>query len=443
MYRRRAIVLGAVCLASYAYFYEGGGWNQNTRFDLDRAIVEQHTLRIDQYAGNTGDKAEFNGHFYADKAPGASLTALPAVAMTRSAIRTFGGRSDTPAALTALSYAATLAAAAVPAAIAALCVFWIGIDLGAEAGAAGVAALVCGLGTPLWAYATVFYGHALAAGCLMAAFLAASRLGASSSTVSRDWRVAVTLGLAGGWAVVTEYPASVPVVMIIGFAAWQVWRASSRERLVRVGAGIAAGLAVGAVILLAYNHLAFGSPFHIGYSSEQGYAGMRTGIFGVNWPKLSTASELLVGSYRGLLPLAPVLVLTPIGLWMLCRARQTRALGLTAVAVAAFYFTMTAGYVYWEGGWSVRIPASRAGPPVSVSGAGATLAACGPNRTDRARGAGLCGCGGVARGRVDHAPAARPVPGVPWPSSSGRRFATATFRSAGSRLTSTVRRLVL
>ena len=35
------------------YFFAGGGWNQNSQFDLTRAIVERHTFAIDAYAGNT------------------------------------------------------------------------------------------------------------------------------------------------------------------------------------------------------------------------------------------------------------------------------------------------------------------------------------------------------------------------------------------------------
>jgi len=37
--RIRALLIAAVILISYACFYEGGGWNQNSRFDLVRAIV--------------------------------------------------------------------------------------------------------------------------------------------------------------------------------------------------------------------------------------------------------------------------------------------------------------------------------------------------------------------------------------------------------------------
>ena len=88
MLGRPEAALFALALGVYAYFYQAGGWNQNARFDLVRAIVERGTLRIDAYESNTGDKAERDGHLYSDKAPGVSLTALPMYA----AVHALGGR---------------------------------------------------------------------------------------------------------------------------------------------------------------------------------------------------------------------------------------------------------------------------------------------------------------------------------------------------------------
>src|SRR5579862_5522250 len=88
--QRAMLICGVAAFFAYAYFYEAGGWNQNTRFDLVRALVEHHGIRIDDYQENSGDKAEFHGHFYADKAPGASFTAAPVVALARAAMRVAG-----------------------------------------------------------------------------------------------------------------------------------------------------------------------------------------------------------------------------------------------------------------------------------------------------------------------------------------------------------------
>ena len=87
---------------------------------------------------------------------------------------------------------------------------------------------------------------------------------------------------------------------------------------------IAAGVAIAAVPLLVYNTLAFGSPFHLGYASEEGFKELQTGFFGITYPRLSTIRELLVGSYRGLLPLSPLMAAAPVGL------RAARAQGPAA-----------------------------------------------------------------------------------------------------------------
>ena len=76
----RGLLIAAVLFLSYAYFYQGTGWNQDSHFALARALVERHTVSIDHYQNTTGDKAYYEGHYYSDKAPGLSLAALPAVA---------------------------------------------------------------------------------------------------------------------------------------------------------------------------------------------------------------------------------------------------------------------------------------------------------------------------------------------------------------------------
>src|SRR3954451_5315922 len=93
---KRAFLLAAVSFLSFIYFYEGGGWNQNSRFDLLRAIVERHTLQIDAYHQNTQDKAHFQGHYYSDKAPGLVFLAVPFAAAARSGMRIVGTDPASP-----------------------------------------------------------------------------------------------------------------------------------------------------------------------------------------------------------------------------------------------------------------------------------------------------------------------------------------------------------
>src|SRR5271170_1396457 len=121
--RIRALLIGAVVLISYAYFYQGGGWNQNSRFDLVRAVMEQGTLRIDAYHENTDDKAFANGHYYSDKAPGLALLAVPIAGATRPLLRAAGVDPQSARGLVAMSYFVTVFGAALPMAMACAVLF--------------------------------------------------------------------------------------------------------------------------------------------------------------------------------------------------------------------------------------------------------------------------------------------------------------------------------
>src|ERR1700688_1693975 len=117
-HRKTAMLLGLVIFFSFIYFYEGGGWNQNSRFDLLRAVVERHTLQIDAYHENTQDKAHFQGHYYSDKAPGLVFLAVPFALIARPALRIVGVDPESPRGEIALSYLASAGGVALPTAIA-------------------------------------------------------------------------------------------------------------------------------------------------------------------------------------------------------------------------------------------------------------------------------------------------------------------------------------
>jgi hypothetical protein len=348
---RRPFLLSLVLFGSCAYFYEGGGWNQNTRFDLVRAIVEQGTIRIDAFHQNTGDKAVANGHYYADKAPGASWVAVPIVATARAILRGVGRPTDSPRALMWLSYVATVTASAAPATIAGLCVFVLARHWGASPDGAAVAAMAYGLSTPVWAYGTLLFGHTLAAGCLLGAFVAADRLRDPTLDTGRSLWLGLMVGVLGGSAVLTEYPAALGAVIVAGLALVYAWRAG-RRRGIRVAGAVCLGASLCAAALALYFNAAFGSPFHVSYASEEDVTLLRTGFFGITFPQPAVIAELLWGSRRGLLPLSPALIVTPFGLWHLWRRTDAR---LTVMAGALAFVTcllLTAAYEKWEGGWA-------------------------------------------------------------------------------------------
>jgi hypothetical protein len=348
--RAYAAILFVALFASYAYFYEAGGWNQNSRFALVRAITGRGTFRIDSFENCTGDRALYDGHFYSDKAPGVALAAVPFVAAGRLVCRAVRVDPESYAGIAALSYVATVATCGLPIALAGLCLFFVARRFGASPGAAALVVVAFGLGTPMWAYATIFYGHALSAAGLIVAYTAALALGDSDSG-RRDMLLGAAVGGAAGWATVTEFPAAVPAVILTVFALARAWPHGWR-RVARTAVAVGLAATACAVVLGAYHWACFGSPFHVAYTSEEGFAAMKEGFFGLSMPKVIRLRHILTGDYRGLLPLTPVLALTPIGLALLISKRVSRGAAIVAVLIAAFYILLNSSYYYWEGGWS-------------------------------------------------------------------------------------------
>jgi hypothetical protein len=349
----RAFVIAAAVFVSYAYFYQGEGYNQNSRFDLTRAIIEEHTLRIDTYQSNTGDKSVVDGHFYSDKAPGLALAAVPVWDAARVGLHAIRKNQSRPEPISGERYLATVGTVALPSAAAVACLFMLAIELGASIEGAGFAALALGLATPFWCYATLFWGHAPSAAYLLFAFAAAMGLRGFQSP-GRDLVLATFAGLMAGWAVVTDFTAAPPAGAVALLALIHVWP-DGRGRLFRVAAGIVGGALPCIVLLMIYNLLAFGSMFKIGYPYNVMVARLpwqRQGFMGISYPKLSVLGEILLGKYRGLLPLAPVLVAAPFGIWLLWKRAAARQGTVALTAIALYYLLLNAGYSVWDGGWS-------------------------------------------------------------------------------------------
>src|SRR5262249_23324296 len=142
-------------------------------------------------------------------------------------------------------------------------------------------------------------GHAVSAACLVVAFAAAIALDGREKTTDDVW-LGIAVGAGGGWATVSEFPAAVPAALIAAFATLNAWRLGGHRAKRMIVAVVVSALAC-AACLMAYQYACFGSPFHIAYTSEQGFEGMQQGLFGVQTPTWLRLQHVLFGWYRGLL----------------------------------------------------------------------------------------------------------------------------------------------
>ena len=355
-----ALLLFALVWLSCAWF---GSFELNpnnaTRLFGALALVERGEARIDRYQAMTVDKGQFaqksGRHFYMDKAPGMTLMAAPAVWATNVVT---GGKSfdqvidmanpKFSAFLRLRLWLAVASGAALLTAFAAVLLLDLGTGITGSPAAGVFAALGYALGSIVWGWSTTLLGHAPVAALLLIATWAIWR-GTSSTRDLGRWRYPVVAGAALGWAVVIEFPSALGGVAV---GIWALYRSRVapwpvRRRLY----GIAVATAAVAVLpLLAYNQLAFGTPFMLGYQGVVGFGGMNEGLFGLTYPKPEALYGISIGLRRGLLWVAPVLVLGVAGLVRMVRDRATRDLGWLAVAVVLIVLSVNASYAYWDGG---------------------------------------------------------------------------------------------
>ncbi|HOO77389.1 MAG TPA: hypothetical protein PLI51_02280 [bacterium] len=329
-------VLAFLCFAWPVYNWPGF-WNTNeySRVFLTRALVDRGSLSIDREvkAHFTQDISYFRGRFYSNKAPGISfLAALPYLGIR--AVETAAGRV---AAEPLLLYLLRLSTVSLPAALFLLVLNSVWRRMGAPAPLRLALLAVSAAGTPALAYSMLLYSH-YPAGMLLF----------SSWALLERGRAPAGAGFLAGLAVVVEYPAAVPALLL--------WLYSLRGgRSVRRALVFALGLGVPLAGLMLYQRACFGGVFSLPYLHETHRAfflAHNRGIVGVTYPRLETVFGLTVSPFRGLLFYAPILAAAVPGLIVLAADPRRRADGWLFIGISLSYFYIASAFSDWEGGWS-------------------------------------------------------------------------------------------
>lgn len=350
--KRAGAVFSIFLFVTYCYFFSATGPNQNTRYDLTRAMVEEGTFAINSFHRNTMDKSNFDGNYFSDKAPGSSFIALPVYGAAYGiATLLFGreaARTDSGIQLF-LFQLVQFTTSSLPGA----CLgFFLFLYLSAFSGHGRIqtpylASIFIMLGTQLFSYSTMFYGHVPAALFLFLAFFLFEREFSSS-------RVFMA-GTMGGAAVLTEYTAFPALLILFGAALSQNYdRTGERfpaNRILFFGLG----LLPCTLLILLNNWIISGDILTFGYSRvEQGFQTfMDRGFFGISAPNPVVFLALLLGSYRGLFILSPVLFFWFWGFKILWQSgRNERRTAVTSSFIILYYLVLNSGYNIWWGGAS-------------------------------------------------------------------------------------------
>src|SRR3954447_7985010 len=335
---RHAGLLAILFVAlAYAQPIQALGWNQTSHYALVRAL-SHGTTQIDPYKDSTGDKAKDDGHWYSSRAPGLALYMLPAYkAMTVVGIDDITKKNLAGKHNEEMIWALGLWGTVLPAALLLILVRWLAEKL--EPGYGTAAAVTLGLSTLLLPFATLLFSHVFSA---LLGFAAFAILWRERERGSPPPRVLLS-GLAGlliGYGFTTEYP-----LFIVGAVLGVYILATFVQDRVKHAAAYIGGGILGIVPLMLYDKAAFGSYFHVAYADLPKH---HHGFFGINRPHPKVAIELLFSS-RGLLTLAPILVLSLVGTWWMYK-RGRRAEALVIGSVFALFLVYNSGYYLPYGG---------------------------------------------------------------------------------------------
>lgn len=269
------------------------------------------------------DKSTYRGHFYSDKAPGMSVLELPAAEAVRlpspyhwpyQGLRLWAVR-------VLVSGLALIVGA-----------FLVGrISEGVAPGYGGAALVAYALGTLVAPLAAANFEHVTAGTVALGAFALAWR------------RRPLAAGLVAGAAVDIAYETGLVAAILAAYVAY---------RLGRRGLGrFALGLVPGAVVLGAYDWVAFGAPWHLSYSylTAEFSAQQSSGLFGIHPPYLHAIHAVMVGR-GGLLLISPILVAAAYGLFLL--RRRFAAESAVCAAVTLVFLFLNWGYYDPYGGLS-------------------------------------------------------------------------------------------
>ncbi len=353
-----ALVLATVLLAWtwYSHFWpQLQTANESIRLYFVQAVVETGRPELDTVCARHGhvpvDRSEYGGHLYMDKAPGLAALAVPLYAAFQ-ALDPHSADDD----LWLFGILVCLLTVTLPCwAMLWLLARYLTV-LGMTPRVAAIATLALALASPLFAYATLYFGHGLAAACVGTAAYLLALPEAGVGPLRRRLGVGALLGFAG----LVDTP-----VFVLGALAvlWAAARAlphadglALRARATAV-LPIVALMALAVLLQLAYNAWMLGHPLRFAYhfKGDKAFAALHgTGLFGFHLPQLDVLALLLVGPSRGLLYHSPWLVPALGGLIVAARDRglsEARRLDAIALALMALgYAIVVSGFADWKAG---------------------------------------------------------------------------------------------
>ena len=350
----------AIWLVYALHVVPGGGAGANRYFDLTHSLVNEHTVTIDAYHENTIDKGFKDGHYYSVGLPGPSLLGVPAYLVFKVVYRVLPERLLKPLA-NVQSYKqgnqggfyqkdntefflSTIWIAwfslSVISALAAVYLFKLFLGLGVSRSNSLLATAAYAFGTPAFFYSTTNFNAVYGASFVIFPLYLLLKLQTSARTPTF-----LLLGLTAGLAVLMEYQAlflagGITIYLLLKWKLKTSW-------------SFFLGAAIPCAILLVYNTVAFGGPFHSAYEYVVGENAKfhNVGALGFTIPRPERLFGLTFATHRGLFIYSPILLLSFVGFASALRQRKQPAYPIAWLSMLAAIgvWLWIASFEAWDG----------------------------------------------------------------------------------------------
>ena len=337
---------------SYGYFFQGGGWNQNIRICLTRAIIHQGTFTVDQYKEdskemefvNAGDWAFYNGHYYSNKSPGLSFLAVPSFALAEYCLK-YLLPNDPERQVLFSAYFSNLCTTVLMSSLLCLLIFHVFHHFfQMSIRDSFLLTLFYGFGTIAFSYSTTFYCHQPAAFCSFLSFVLVIHIRKGNSQKKRI--IALLAGFSAASAVLIE-----PSALFI-LAAVSLYLVSFKEGRRCLPLFILGGIPIG-MVLGWYNFVCFGHPLasSYNYANEMVMWEIDGRLFGIPTPV--RLFRLLFSPYRGLLFSSPIFLMAIPGIFLFFKNKRWRPEAILCTTISLFFIIFIASFYAWHGGSAV------------------------------------------------------------------------------------------
>ena len=349
-HRKDALVIFILLALVFAFFYQWPGWNENSRFSLIHAIVEEGSLSIDNFYSVPGtatwDVAVHDGHYYSDKAIGPAIIG----SIVYFPLYWLQGWTNFPDQVTA-HIIITFLVVGLPSAFAGSLMYILMVFVSKSRFRSYLGTLSIMLGTMAFPYSSSFFSHQFTAALLFISFFIIFFINEREPEKPKKG-LFFLVGLLWGWSVISEFTSALIVIALMGYFLVVVFRLESINKFWPFFLLIAGGLIPG-LFQLAYNKICFGGFLSFGYSNmaiEPFNAGMKQGLMGIGWPDLSVMFYMTFHPGKGLFWQSPVLLLAFVGAISLLRQRFHFRETLLSILIISCYIIIISGYYMWWGG---------------------------------------------------------------------------------------------